>query len=208
MPAVLTYNTLLTTVPAYSERPNDAALLAQMPQIILFAESELAADLRILGNELLATGNLTVNSPLLARPAFWHSTLSLSITVGTSRIALKKRTYEYLRTFWPESAVTDVPRFYAEYTPGSFFIAPTPVATYAYELVYTARINPLDNATQTNWWTVNAPQTLLYACMYHTSLFLKNYDKADYWKAQYAGSLQALAIENVILASDRTNEKK
>lgn len=207
-PASMTYASLVSDVLKYSERPNDAALTAQIPRIIMLAETECASDLKVLGNEIVAEANFTPGIPYVAKPSFWRKTSSIMITkLDGTRGELQKRTYEYLRNFWPDSAETGVPRFYAEYNYNNFIVAPTPATDLDFEIIYNARLDPLSASNQVNWFTENAPQVLLYSCMYHTSLFLKNFDKADNWKAQYATALGSLMGEDKQRDTDRTTVK-
>jgi hypothetical protein len=203
--AVMTYTSLVVDLKTYSERPDDAALAEQIPKLVLLTESELAADLRVLGNELVVTAALSVGAASLVKPSYWRRTTSFGILVpGQGRKDLFKRPYEYLRNFWPDAAQTGVPRFYAEYNYNNFLVAPTPDLAYTFELVYFARLDPLSEDNQTNWFTANAPQLLLFNGMHHVSLFLKNFDKADVWKMRYKEAIDSLKMEDGARVYDRT----
>ena len=197
------YFALVANIKSYSERPNDAGLAAQIPQIILLAENELAADLRLLGNELVVVAAMNTGDATVEKPTYWRATTSFSITVGSRRVQLLKRTYEFLRNFWPDATAVDVPRYYSEYNAANFLVAPTPDAAYPLELLYFARLDPLTEENTFNWFTTNAPQVLLYGCMYHTSLFLKNFEKAGFWKEQYGIALASLGREDAQRSTDR-----
>jgi hypothetical protein len=203
--AVMTYTSLVEDLKTYSERPDDAALNAQIPKLVLLTESELAADLRVLGNELVVTSALSVGDASISKPSYWRRTTSFAITVpGQGRQDLFKRPYEYVRNFWPDAALTGVPRFYAEYNYSNFLVAPTPDLPYVFELIYFARLDPLSADNQVNWFTANAPQLLLFNGMHHVSLFLKNFDKADIWKTRYREAIDSLKMEDGARVYDRT----
>lgn len=204
-PAYMDYTALVKNIREYSERPNDEKLLAQIPQIVLLAETELAADLKILGTELVADTELSPGEAVVAKPSYWRTTTSMTIEVpGRGSVTLFKRTLEFVKTFWPSRATRGVPRFYAEYNAANFLVAPTPDANYPMQLVYSARIQPLSTETATNWFTTNAPQLLLFSCMRHTSLYLKNLPQATYWKAQYDAALGSMKVEDASLIIDRS----
>jgi hypothetical protein len=203
--ATMTYTSLVSDIKAYCERPDDAQLAAQIPRILMLAESELAADLKVLGNELVVAATLSIGDSTLIKPSYWRKTTSFSITVpGAGRQELFKRTYEYVRNYWPDQTLTGVPRFYAEYNYNNFLIAPTPDAAYPLELIYFVRLDPLSNDNQTNWSTANAPQVLFYNCMYQAQMFLKNFDKAAVWKDKYAEAVASLKLEDAERVVDRT----
>jgi hypothetical protein len=201
---VMTYASLVGDIKKYSERPNDEALDAQIPSLILLAENECATDLRVLGSELVAESSLVIGAASVEKPAYWRRTTSVTIDVPSAgRSTLEKRTYEFIRNFWPDPSQTGVPRYYAEYDFNNFIVAPTPDASYDFELVYFARLDPLSDANQTNWFTSNAPQLLLYSSMYHTSLYLKNFDKAREWKSHYDTALAGFRTEDASRSYDR-----
>lgn len=207
-PAYMNYEALVENIKTYSERPNDTKLAAQIPQIVLLAETEVATDLKVLGTELVVNGVMDQGQPTLAKPEFWRSTVSIIVDLPSGKRVLKKRTPEFLQTFSPEVTALGEPRFYADLNATRFVFAPTPAADYQFQMIYNARIPPLSPDNQTNWFTTNAPQVLLYSCMYHTQLFLKNFALADNWRASYAAALGALTLEDMKRVSDRSNKEE
>lgn len=204
-PAAMTYSSLAESILGYSERRNDATLADEVPRLVLLAESECASDLKVIGNDLVVTSSTSAGNGVIEKPAYWRRTISLAITTATGRKELFKRTYEYLNNYWPVRAQLGEPKFYAEYNAKNFLIVPTPISAYDFELIYSARLDPLSDSNEVNWLTENAPQLLLYAAMYHTSLFLKNFDKADAWKLQYVAALKSLQVENAERSYDRNS---
>ena len=103
-----TYNNLVTSVEAYLER-TDATTIAYIPTFIMLAEQVLAADLKFLGN--LNVGNFTLvpGQSVIQKPARWHKTVSMNMTVAGDRQPLFLRKYEFMREYWPSTTETDVP---------------------------------------------------------------------------------------------------
>lgn len=193
MAEALTYSSLLTDVATYCER-SDAPFISQIPRFVMLAENRLSTEVRGLGFQKYVTGTLSANT--FVKPARWRETISFNITVGTSRAFLQERTYDYCRAFWPDPALTGLPRYYADYEYENYLVVPTPAASYAFELSYYERPIPLDNATQTSWTTQYAPQLLLYATLLEAQPFLKRPDLAAVWQAAYDRALQGLAQES------------
>lgn len=201
MSASLTYSSLLTQVPGYLER-SDAALTAQLPTLIMLAENRLATDMKQQGFQAVVKGNL---SATIAKPAFWRETISFNYKDPvTGWQPLRLRALEYLKNYWPVQSSTSTPRFYADYNFQNFLVAPSPDSAYEFELVYYARLDPLDDSNQTNWLTLNAPQCLLYACILEAQLWLKNDAKAAFWQSQYDNQKQGLLQETAERLGDRS----
>ena len=203
-PANLTYDLLVSDAASYLERVDEASLAAQLPRLIMLAENRIATDLRILGTQEVVSGALVSGNPVVAKPAYWRRTNSINVTLASGeRRQLKLRTYEYCRVFWPDPALTDEPRFFADYDFDNFFIAPTPNAPLTFELLFVARLPPLSSATQTNWLTANAPQLLLSAVLLEAEIWLKNFRNVDVRKAAYQESQTAFKGEDGARAFDR-----
>lgn len=203
-PASLTYDSLTSDVISYNERADEATLAAQLPRLIMLAENRIATELRILGTQEVVSGTLSAGDPVLPKPAYWRRTNSVNFTTALGRRAqLKLRTYEFCRVFWPDPSQQDVPRYYADYDFDNLFIAPTPNAALAFELLYVARLEPLSTAAQTNWLTSNAPQLLLAATLLETELWLKNFRNVDARKAEYGSAIAGFKSEDGARAFDR-----
>lgn len=200
--SVMTYDSLVTDIQQYLER-TDAATLTQIPRFIMLCEQTLAADLKFLGNLNVATSAMTIGNPVLDKPVRWHKTVSMNVTSGGVRTPIYLRKYEYLREYWPISTNTDLPLYYCDYDYTHWLVAPTPAANYTFEILYYERVQPLDSTNQTNWFTIYAPQALLYGSLLQAMPFLKNDERLPLWQAQYQQIVSTLKAEDVIRIGDR-----
>lgn len=199
---VMTYDNLVTDIAQYLER-TDAATLAKIPTFIGLTEQKIATQLKILGNLTVQASALVQGANIIDKPARWHKTVSFNITVAGRRRPVLLRAYEYLREYWPDPAEESIPKFYADYDYTHWMIAPTPDAAYNFEILYYERIQPLDSGNQTNWFTIYAPQALLYGSLVEASMFLKNYDKAGAYGQQFEAIMQTMVVENKLRIADR-----
>ena len=199
---VMTYDNLVTDIAQYLER-TDAATLAKIPTFIGLTEQKIATQLKILGNLTVQASTFIQGANIIDKPARWHKTVSFNITVAGRRRPVLLRTYEYLREYWPDPAQEEVPKFFADYDYTHWMIAPTPDAAYNFEILYYERIQPLDSSNQTNWFTIYAPQALLYGSLVEASMFLKNYDKAAAYGQQFDAIMQTMVVENKLRIADR-----
>jgi len=200
--AVMTYDSLVADISSYLER-TDQATLEKIPTFIMLAEQVIAAEIKFLGNLTPMQSNLVTGQAVVDKPARWHKTVSMNVTVGGVRQPVFLRKYEYLREYWPDPTQTDPPRFYADYDYTHWLIAPTPDDDYAFEVLYYERIQPLDSSNQTNWFTIYAPQALLYGSLLQAMPFLKNDERIPMWQAQYDKIMQVLKAEDIQRMGDR-----
>ena len=132
-----------------------------------------------------------------------HKTVSMNVTVGGVKQPVLLRKYEYLREYWPNPTETDVPLYYADYDYTHWLVAPTPAQNYTFEVLYYERIQPLDSSNQTNWFTIYAPQALLYGTLLQAMPFLKNDERIPMWQQQYDAIMQTLKQEDLQRIGDR-----
>ena len=203
MPAVvMTYNSLVADIQSYLER-TDAATVDKIPTFIMLAEQVIAAEIKFLGNLTVVQSNMVSGNSTIAKPARWHKTVSMNVTVNGERQPVLLRKYEYLREYWPDNTQTDVPKFYCDYDYENWLVAPTPASNYAFEVLYYERVQPLDSTNQTNWFTVYAPQALLYGSLLQAMPFLKNDERIPMWQQQYTAIMNTLKTEDKQRIGDR-----
>ena len=200
--SVMTYSSLVEDVQAYLER-NDAQTIAQIPRFIMLAEQVIASQIKFLGNLTVNESNMIASQPVIDKPARWHKTVSMNVTVSGSRTPVLLRKYEYLREYAPDPTVTGVPAYYADYDYTHWLVAPTPTAAYAFEVLYYERVQPLDSSNETNWFTIYAPQALLYGSLLQAMPYLKNDERMGMWQQQYDLIITTLKNEDVIRIADR-----
>ena len=200
--AVMTYDSLVENIQSYLER-TDQATLEKIPLFIMLAEQVIASQIKFLGNLTVNTSAMVQGQNVIDKPARWHKTVSMNITVGGKRYPVLLRRYEYLREYWPDPAAESVPKFYCDYDYTHWMVAPTPDAAYNFEVLYYERIQPLDSSNQTNWFTIYAPQALLYGSLLQAMPFLKNDDRIPMWQAQYEQIMQTLIAEDKLRVADR-----
>jgi len=198
---VLTYDSLSSTVLQYLER-SDPAVVAAIPTFITLCEYEIAQEIKTLGQLAVATATMTPNNPVLAKPARWRKTVSMTLTNGTSTQPVLLRKFEYLKSYWPNASQTDVPQFYADNDYEHWYLAPTPDQAYTFEVLFYERIAPLSSTNQTNWLTQYAPNAMLYGTLLQAMPFLKN-DQRQIFQQKYTEAIQALKTEDVARVGDR-----
>lgn len=200
--AVMTYDSLVENIQSYLER-TDTATLEKIPLFIMLAEQIIASQIKFLGNLTVNANTMVAGANIIDKPARWHKTVSMNITVDGKRYPVLLRKYEYLREYWPDPAQTNTPKFYADYDYTHWLVAPTPDIPYNFEVLYYERIQPLDSSNQTNWFTIYAPQALLYGSLLQAMPFLKNDERVPMWQAQYQAIMQVLMAEDKLRVADR-----
>jgi hypothetical protein len=202
MAVEMTYASLVTDISSYLER-TDAATLEKIPTFIMLAEQVISTEIQFLGNLTVVTSTMNVGEPIIVKPARWRKTVSINLIDNSQRQPVFLRKYEYLRNYWPNATQRDTPVYYCDYDYTHWLVAPTPDLAYNYEVLYYERVQPLDIANQTNWFTQYAPQAMLYGSLLQAMPFLKNDERIPMWQAQYDRVVATLKAEDIARIGDR-----
>ncbi len=215
MPTSMTYTTLKGDMQRYLERgstlASDPTVYEQIPRLINLAERRIARELKVQGLINPVVSTLVPSQSVYAKPDRWRETVSMNIGTGagnSSRAALLPRSYEYCRAFWPDESETGTPLFYADYNYNNWLLVPAPDDAYPLEILYYQLPPLLDDSTQTNWLTDEAPQLLLYGALLEATPFLKNDERIGTWQSMYDRAASALNGEDLGKILDRATERK
>ena len=117
---------------------------------------------------------------------------NLHLKDAGSKIGLLQRTDEFINDYWPVSASTGTPKYYARKTNSKIVFAPTASATYGGELVYVVKPSALTSANQNNYFSDYCYDALFYGCMIEAANFMKNYSITQVYEQQYLNSVNQL----------------
>jgi hypothetical protein len=216
MPAGLTYTTLLTNTRNYLERgftaESDPIVFEMLPTLVTQAERRCARELKISGFQNVVTAAMQSGTAVIAKPDRWKETISINYGSGTgnnTRNPILPRSYEYVRAYWPDQTQTGAPLFYADYDFQHIIVAPTPDAAYPFEMLYYQMVPLLDETTQTNWLTDEAPDLLQYAVLMEAVPFLKgDAERVALWSQFYDRTASAYNGEDLQRILDRAAQRR
>lgn len=198
----MTYDSLVEDVIRYCER-NDESFVAQIPRLIMLTEQGIAAEIKTLMQLNVVNTTLTVNDPVLQKPARWRKTISMKVNGQP----ILNRSMDYVTQYQTESP-TDQPLYYGDYDYDHWALAPIPDDDYSVEIIYYSRIQPLDAENQENLLTREAPQALLFGTLLQTQGYLKNTEKLAVWKGYYDAAIAALKGEDQRRMVDRNANRQ
>ena len=208
MAQTTTFTTLQQDIRRYLERGftlvSDQIVYEQIPRLINLAERRIARELKIEGLINVLTGTLTPVLAVYPKPDRLRTTVSFNYGIDNQYQQLFSRSYEYVRSYWPNRNETGVPLFYADYDYSNWIVSPTPDQAYPFEVLVYQLLPLLDDANQTNWLTEYAPQVLLYAALLEATPFLKNDERIGVWQQMYDRAAQALNGEDLSKILDRS----
>jgi hypothetical protein len=211
MATAMTFNSLLVDLRRYLERGSavDTEVFAQLPTLINLAERNIARGLKVLGTQNIVistppSGGLVAGTSVYQKPDRWRDTVSMNFAAVNTRKPIFPRSYEYCRSYWPNSDERAEPEFYCDYGFSAWLIVPTPIAAYNWEITYYQQPPFLDAVNQTNWLTEYAPDALLYRSLLECEPFLKNDARMQTWTTLFGQAMGMLDSEDLQRIIDRS----
>ena len=213
MPAQMTFTSLQEDVRRYLERggATDPIVYDQIPRLITLAERRIARELKIQGFQTVVNTTLQANLAVYPKPDRWRDTISMNVGTGANyntHSPIFTRSYEYVRSYWPNETETGTPIFYADYNYSNWIFAPTPDANYPLEVLYYELPPLLDDTNQTNWLTEFAPNILLYGVLVEATPFVKDDERVQLWQSYYDRALAAINGEDLQKIMDRSVNRR
>jgi len=208
-PAIMTYDSLLAQVESYLNNTS-TDVLAQIPYFIYQAEQRICRESKNLGLESYVVSAFTPAQSVIPKPARWRRTLSFNYGTGAgnnTRNQLYLRSYEFIRSYWPDSTQTGAPLYYADYGYSDFVVCPTPDAAYPFELCFLQLPDPISTLNQTNWITNYAPDLFLYGCLLEAIPYLKNDERIPVWQSMYDRALASINSQDDQRVLDRASNR-
>ena len=213
MPAQMTFTSLQEDVRRYLERggATDPIVYDQIPRLITLAERRIARELKIQGFQTVVNTTLQAGLAVYPKPDRWRDTISMNVGTGANyntHSPVFTRSYEYVRSYWPNETETGTPIFYADYNYSNWIFAPTPDANYPLEVLYYELPPLLDDTNQTNWLTEFAPNILLYGVLVEATPFVKDDERVQLWQSYYDRALAAINGEDIQKIMDRSVNRR
>lgn len=212
MSFIFTYDSLVTRVQQQAQRFDDE-FLENIPMFVTLGQCSLGRKLNILGTRRLYKSNLIPNSSVVPKPNMWLGNINFSINVQdplspanpttfNTRVMLEQRSIEYLWYYWPNSGETGQPKYYAsDLELLNYTVAPTPALAYPWEATYFAFPEGLGPNSQTNYFTLYAPDALFYEIMTHAGIFSGS-ERLSFWKNQAQEAIASISEQNLSIIYD------
>ncbi len=156
-----------------------------IPNMVNRAEERLTKDLDDYGLVTYTSVAVSAGNNKVTLPSGTRIVKNINITSDSSKINLLQRTDEFINDYWPVSASTSEPKYYARRNNTTILIAPTPASTVNGEIVHVNKPTALTSANQTNYFSDYAYDLLFNASMIEAMLFMKNYSQVGTYQNVY-----------------------
>jgi len=204
--------TLKTMIKNYTEVDDTVLTDDILENIILNAQQRIMYDVPIDADRKQQSASLIVGQQTYNCPAgclFIRGIQVYTATDGTitgDNTWLLKRDQTFLNEYVPANTSTGTPKYYAQFggatglsdtTSGKFMVAPTPSATFAFQIHFNV-VQSILEGSGTNYISLNFPQGLLYCCLAETYGFLKGpTDMLTLYENKYKQEIEKFAAMQI-----------
>lgn len=195
---------------AIASRLNRTDLTSSIPDFIRLAEAQIARRLKT--RESVVRRTYTIENPTAGVPAGFREAFGFTFTDTKAEIV-----YLDPARFAEINLDDGRPRFFT--VEGSRLrFAPEPDASYSAVLVYSERMEPLEEDADSNWVLENHPDAYLYGALIEAGDHLRDDERIPRWQERFDETIERLnaegdrpgrsrlrADEAAILSHDRTS---
>ena len=203
---VQTLNGIVSTVIQWANR-NDEEFALNIPLYVSLTEQELFIRLSTLGNLVYTTGFLVPNNPILPKPGGWGKTYQFFYIDENNQVVFLDRETTGSAIYTNSDLLatnSPPPRYYSDYGFPYLIVLPTPTVAYPFYFSYYAKINPLSEANQSNWTSINAYDILLWGTMHKACIFINDSNWAAFFKSLYDEGIEGYNKYNKDRLQDAT----
>ncbi|MFA7256048.1 MAG: hypothetical protein WC047_00535 [Kiritimatiellales bacterium] len=184
------YTTIKTAVGTWLNRSD---LTGVIPDLITLGEARIYRDLRIAAmetdiSEAITSGVVAVPSGYIEMKHFY--------VFGAPVQKLQRKTAEWIYTNYPTRSADSKPLFFAR-EGGNFIFGPYSDSTYTVKGSYYKRLDALSASNETNWFTANAPELVLFAALSEAEPYIGNDLRAILWKAKYDDAKNSVQRQDI-----------
>ena len=204
--------TLKTMIKNYTEVDDTVLTDAILENIILNAQQRIMYDVPIDADRKQQSASLIVGQQTYNCPAGCLFIRGIQVytakdgTITGDNTWLLKRDQTFLNEYIPANTSTGTPKYYAQFggatglsdtTSGKFMVAPTPSATFAFQIHFNV-VQSILEGSGTNYISLNFPQGLLYCCLAETYGFLKGpTDMLTLYENKYKQEIEKFAAMQI-----------
>ena len=185
------YTYLVNDILETTENGSDE-FLSSVPKMVNKAELRLTKDLDDYGLVSYTSVAVSSGKNIVSLPQGTRILKNFNIVSSGTKINLLQRTDEFINDYWPVSASTGTPEYYARRDNTTIIVAPTPVSTISGQVVHISRPVTLASATPNNYFSDFCYDALYNASMVEALLYMKNYEPMSIYETRYKEALAAL----------------
>ena len=178
--AITSFSTLKSAVADWLDRDDMGDAIETM---IGLCEARFYRDPEIRLRAMEAAFSDTIASGVVAVPSGYLNWKYLYVD-GTPVQVLEIRNPDWIYATYPTRSSSAKPQYIAR-EGDNFIFGPYPDSGYPIKGIYYQKLTALSTSNETNWFTDNAPDFLLYGTLVHSAPYIKDDPRIQVWEMAY-----------------------
>jgi len=193
----ITYTNFLTQVRNYTEVDSNVLTDSLIDQFIRNTELDIAGQVDYDDLRKYSNSSTTIANRAVSMPADMLVLRSVQIVNANVRDFLEHRDTSFISEYSPNSTVTGVPKYYANWDENNIILAPTPNAVFTIQINYIKDPSHFNSTTNT-FISEHQEAMLLYGVLKEVFGYLKGpEDLYKLYSDRYNQSIQAFGLQQM-----------
>lgn len=182
------FTTIKTAIGAWLDRSDMTGVI---PDLIAMAEARIYRELRIRAME--ESISTAISSGVVAVPAGY---LEMKHAYMDGKYAISRVDPAFIYERYPERTAQGIPVYFAREAE-NFIFGPYPDSAYTMKGVYYKKLTALSVSNETNWFTDNCPELILFGALVEAEPYIGNDARVILWESKFS------SIKNELKAADK-----
>lgn len=174
------------------------AITDRADDFLAFGQRRIERTIRV--REMETVDSIVTSSLTFTIPSDYLETKDMTIIGGNSNTIVRRRDFSSVRSFTNPGR----PRYFAD-AGGNFYLGPPPNQEYTIEHVYYGKETPISSTVATNFFSLNAPELILFSSLVAAANFSKDEGRAKIWEKEYQTAAALLDRQEAASAHSGTD---
>lgn len=181
------FTTIKAAVGTWLDRSDMAGVI---PDLIAIAEARLYRELRI--KALEESLSSVISSGVVSVPSDY---IQMKNAYIDGKYALQRADASYIYDRYPDRTAQGVPIYFAREA-DNFIFGPYPDSAYTMKGVYYKKLPALSASNETNWFTDNCPELVLFGALVEAEPYIGNDARIILWESKFASIRDTIQRNN------------
>jgi len=186
--ALGTFTDIESSVVAWLNREGASDIAANVPDFIDLAQRRIQRDVRVPPMEVVET-NISIVGNEFPIPTAMLEVKEVIAYDGSCSWPITRGTYATVKQ---EQLGSKLGPTVFDTVASNFIFGPGPTGGVSVDIVYYKEIEFISTAQDTNWFSMYAPETILYGALVEAAVYMKDTEQEAKYEEKFKGAIAAL----------------
>ena len=189
--ALSNYSEMVIAVDKWLNRVGASSVTDNTEDFITLAQRRIQRDVRVPPMEVLSSG-ITITAGQSAIPSAMLDVKEIVAYNGSTAWPVYRDTYANVKN---KRLGTGSGPVVFDTVAGNFEFGPEPTSGVTVDIVYYQELEFISPSVASNWFSLYAPELVLYAALYEAAVFMKDTEQEQKYKQMYSDARELLKAQ-------------